>query len=184
MRIHIFGASGSGTTTLGKALAPHLGWMHLDADDFYWKRTNPPYQQKIPLEQRNASITSAIEKYKSVIISGSMVSWGEQWKLAVDLAVFLYIPQKIRMERLRKRETARYGNLLYSDENIKANTSAFLEWAVRYDDKKFTGRSISQHELWITQLTCTVLKIEGDTSVKERVDLVLEQLRILKKVTK
>jgi adenylate kinase family enzyme len=35
-RIHILGASGSGTTTLAKALANELGYKHFDTDDYYW----------------------------------------------------------------------------------------------------------------------------------------------------
>ncbi|WP_414847104.1 shikimate kinase [Chryseobacterium sp. IT-36CA2] len=35
MRIHIFGASGSGVTTLGKALSEKLNIEYLDSDDFF-----------------------------------------------------------------------------------------------------------------------------------------------------
>lgn len=38
-----FGASGSGTTTLGKELATEMGYHHFDADDFYWEQTDIPY---------------------------------------------------------------------------------------------------------------------------------------------
>ena len=34
-RIHLFGASGSGTTTLGVALAERLAIAHFDSDNFY-----------------------------------------------------------------------------------------------------------------------------------------------------
>ncbi|MEO6565651.1 MAG: adenylate kinase, partial [Casimicrobiaceae bacterium] len=46
MHIHITGASGSGTSTLGAALANHLDVAHFDADDFYWLPTVPPYTAK------------------------------------------------------------------------------------------------------------------------------------------
>ena len=35
-KIHIIGASGSGTSTLGKALAEVLPHNSLDTDDYYW----------------------------------------------------------------------------------------------------------------------------------------------------
>ena len=41
-RIHILGASGSGTTTLGRALAERLQCPHFDADDYFWVPTDPP----------------------------------------------------------------------------------------------------------------------------------------------
>ncbi len=36
-KIHIFGASGSGTSTLGAALSNELSYTHLDTDDYFWK---------------------------------------------------------------------------------------------------------------------------------------------------
>ena len=37
-------------------------------------------------------------------------------------------------------------------------------------------RSKVLHEAWMANLSCPVLKIEGDYSVNERVDIVLEYL--------
>lgn len=52
MRIHIFGASGSGTTTLGRELSSRLGIVHLDTDDYYWFPTDPPFTAKRPIAER------------------------------------------------------------------------------------------------------------------------------------
>ncbi|MDN5202388.1 AAA family ATPase [Fulvivirgaceae bacterium BMA10] len=176
MKIHIFGASGSGTTTLGRRLAQQINYKHLDADDYYWEKTDPPFQDKMPLDLRNEHIIRDFELNPFVIISGSMVSWGKQWESAFDLAVFLYIPHKIRMERLRKREMERYGDSLQKEEDALANSKAFLDWAAKYDDETFEGRSIGQHKAWIKRLECPVLKIEGDTTVDERVNLVVREI--------
>jgi hypothetical protein len=43
-RIHIVGASGSGTTSLASAIAAQCGHRHLDTDDFFWMPTSPPYR--------------------------------------------------------------------------------------------------------------------------------------------
>ena len=39
--IHIFGAAGSGTTTLGSKISSKLGYKHMDTDDYYWIPTKP-----------------------------------------------------------------------------------------------------------------------------------------------
>ena len=39
--IHIFGASGSGTTTLAEKISRELGYFHLDTDDYFWLPTDP-----------------------------------------------------------------------------------------------------------------------------------------------
>ena len=51
-RIHIVGASGSGTTTLAKELGKELNYKHFDTDNFFWVKTHPPYQQKTQVEER------------------------------------------------------------------------------------------------------------------------------------
>ena len=48
MNILIFGASGSGITTLGKELEKHTDFVHLDVDDYYWEQTLPPFLEKVP----------------------------------------------------------------------------------------------------------------------------------------
>lgn len=176
MKIHIFGASGSGTTTLGKALHEKLGYRHLDADDYYWEKTDPPFQQKVPLEKRNQRITAAFKAQENCIISGSMVSWGPEWASAFDLYVFLYLPPAIRMQRLYNREIERYGDLLMTDEKIKTESKAFMDWARQYDNGTFQGRSLAIHLDWIKVLDGQVLKIEGDTTVAERVEKLITEI--------
>lgn len=51
-RLHVLGASGSGTTTLARALANHWSAPHADADDYFWVPTNPPYVEKRPEADR------------------------------------------------------------------------------------------------------------------------------------
>ena len=45
-RVHIFGAAGCGSSTLGWALARRLGFQHLDTDDVCWRPTTPSFQRK------------------------------------------------------------------------------------------------------------------------------------------
>ncbi len=177
MKIHIFGASGSGTTTLGKALQQKLGYRHLDADNYYWEKTAPPFQIKIPIEKRNQLITKDFLAQENCIISGSMVSWGVEWASAFDLYVFLYLPPAIRMQRLKDREIERYGAALKTNEKFRADSKAFLEWASQYDDGTFQGRSLGIHLDWIQVLEGKVLKIEGDTTVEDRVERIVAVIR-------
>ena len=74
MRIHIMGASGSGTSTLGAALANHLCVDHFDADDFYWLPTVPPYTTKRDPVARLALLAAALGETDYSILSGSAVS--------------------------------------------------------------------------------------------------------------
>lgn len=46
MKIHIFGASGSGVTTLAASIAAEAVIKHLDVDDYFWIKTNPQFTTK------------------------------------------------------------------------------------------------------------------------------------------
>ena len=47
--IHILGASGSGTSTLGGDLAETLSFTHFDTDDYYWETK---FSKARPVAQR------------------------------------------------------------------------------------------------------------------------------------
>ncbi|WP_422860003.1 AAA family ATPase [Flagellimonas sp. S174] len=177
MKILIFGASGSGTTTLGNEIGKRTVFKHLDVDDYYWKKTNPPYQVKIPLTERNINLKADFKKFENVVVSGSLVSWGMKWKTAFDLAVFIQLENTKRMERLKKREAVRYGEKLLTDKNIQKNSNAFLEWANQYENPNFDGRSLKVHNNWIEMLDCKILRLNGATELNKNVEIVLNKVK-------
>jgi adenylate kinase family enzyme len=180
MKIHLFGASGSGVTTTGKALAEATGFSYFDSDAYYWLPSEPPFRYKRPAEARNGLLRADLARHPDWIFGGSATSWGDCWQEVLDLAVFLWIPPEVRMARLQRREYERYGEVICHDPDRKAQYDAFLAWAARYDDPHFTRRSRTVHEQWMTTLACPVLRLEGDLSVAGRVDRILleaERLR-------
>lgn len=181
MKILIFGASGSGTTTLGRELEKQINFKHLDADDYYWKKTEIPFQEKTPLQERNKFLKTDIEKYENVVVSGSLVSWGKEWTIAFDLAVFIYLKNEVRMQRLKARELERYGNELLTDKKLQEKSKTFIEWASKYDDPSFDGRSLKIHNEWITNLNCPVLRLDGEEELEVKVKQVISQIDILTK---
>jgi hypothetical protein len=166
MRIHITGASGSGTSTLGAALAKHLTFAHFDADNFYWLPTVPPYTAKRDPAERLALLASALEESDNSILSGSVMKWGREVEDSFDLIVFLYLDASIRVERLRKREIQKLG---HADPE-------FLEWAAQYDMGPKEGRSLAKHRAWLLDRRCPVLELEGDLTVDDRMAAVLAHI--------
>jgi len=177
MKILIFGASGSGTTTLGIEIEKLTGFTHLDVDDYYWKQTEPPFQEKIPLIERNKNLKADFEKFENVIISGSMVSWGKEWETSFDLAIFIRLDNNERMKRLKKRETERYKEKLLTDKNIQRNSKAFLDWADQYENSNFEGRSLRIHNNWIELLNCKILRIDGAIKLNDNTEKVLAEIK-------
>ncbi|SHM46095.1 AAA family ATPase [Gracilibacillus kekensis] len=172
-KIHILGASGSGTSTLGAALSKELPHTYLDTDDYFWINK---FTEQRPVPERRKMLNNDLLNYGNWILSGSVCKWGDNFKPYFDLVVFLWIPEEIRLERLKVREYERYGEeVLYGGSNYN-QSKKFLEWASLYDHAGMEVRSKKLHEHWMQDLPCPVLRLEGDYSVEERVNRVLEYL--------
>jgi adenylate kinase family enzyme len=157
MRIHVLGASSSGTTTLGAALAERLGAAHLDTDRFFWEATDPPFTTKRPEAERIALMEARMAGRPAWIISGSMMGWGEVFIPRLDLAVFLHVPSQVRLERLMARERARYGAAIAPGGPMHAQHLEFME----------------RHRAWLAGLPCPVIEIAGTPSLEESVARVM-----------
>jgi len=172
MKIHIMGASCAGATTLGRALSARLGMPCFDTDDYFWAPSAVPYTVRREPAERIAMLKADFAANNDAIVSGSLVSWGDEWLTMFDVVVFLYIPHEIRMQRLVAREVERYGDAIYTDPERIRLFDAFKSWATGYDDNSTNGRNLQVHQNWIKKLNCPVLEITGDTTVEERIDLV------------
>jgi adenylate kinase family enzyme len=175
-RIHVFGASGSGCTTLGKALGERLGIVHLEADDVLWLTTEPPFSTVRELADRHAMLAEMISRHESWTLSGSLCGWGDLIIPSITLAVFVSIPKELRMQRLARRERDRFGDAIAPEGPRESQYRAFMEWAARYDDGDVSVRSRALHESWLAQLPCPALRLEGDLSTEERLARTLASL--------
>lgn len=175
-RIHIFGASGSGTTTLGKELSEKLNIAHFDTDDYFWEPTSPPFIVQRKKEERIKLLTEAIEKHDAWILSGSLCGWGDVFIPQFDLAVYLYIPKELRMKRLIKRERERYGKDIDEGGEMHEVYNEFMSWAESYDSGDISIRSKALHEKWMKDLSCRLLKLEGDIPIEEKVNEVIREI--------
>lgn len=168
-RIHIVGASGSGTTSLAAELAGRYGHRHLDTDDFYWRRTDPPFREKRPPAERLASLGTTFQEAKRWVVSGSLCGWGDPLIPEFELVVFLLVPTPVRLARLRAREIERYGRQAIAPGGALHEAHVeFLEWAGRYDTGDPEMRSRAMHEAWLAALPCSVVRLEGDLSIVEQ----------------
>jgi adenylate kinase family enzyme len=168
-RIHIVGASGSGTTSLAAELAGRYGHRQLDTDDFYWRRTDPPFREKRPPEKRLAALRTTFREAKRWVLSGSLCGWGDPLIPEFELVVFLLVPTPVRLARLRAREIERYGRQAIAPGGALHEAHVeFLEWAGRYDTGDPEMRSRAMHEAWLAALPCSVVRLEGEASIVEQ----------------
>lgn len=172
-RIHILGASGSGTSTLGSELSLLLPYAILDSDDYFWAEKFTKQREQ---KDRIQLLKEDLSKYNQWILSGAVCGWGDELKPCFDLVIFLFIPKEIRLQRLKEREFQRYGDAILPGGSKFEQFKTFIEWASLYDEAGLEVRSKALHEQWMSDLSCPILRIEGDYSVKERIDIVLDYL--------
>ena len=159
--IHILGASGSGTSTLGKAISEKYGHVLLDTDDFFWMPTNPPFTTPRERDKRTKLLDKDMQKHDKCVITGSLCGWGDVFIPKFELCVWLLTPTDIRIERLKKREFARFGNRILLGGDMYEDHTDFIEWAKTYDTADNTQRSYAMHNEWKEKLTCPLLILNG-----------------------
>ena len=166
LRIHITGASGSGTSTLAAALARALGGAHLEADDYYWQPTPQPYTAKRHRNERLSLLLNDLCDVRVAVVAGSVADWGPELEDCFHLIVFLRLDTQARVARLLRRETERFGRV----------NPAFLEWAAQYDQGAMPGRSLARQRAWLAARHCPVVELRSAASVDELVATVVQTL--------
>ena len=175
-RIHILGASGSGTTTLGRALAARLQCPHFDTDDYFWLPTDPPYTHQREQTARQQRLMDDLTAQEQWVLSGSLCGWGDVAITLFELVVFLSIPHDIRIERLRRREHARFGERILPGGDMYETSQAFLAWAASYDEGGVDIRSRQRHDQWLSTLPCPILCFEGEYTIEEQLAVLMVEI--------
>lgn len=154
--VHIYGASGSGTTTLAKYISEKLNYAFMDTDDYFWKPTNPPYKEKRNVSERLELMKKDIAKSDKVIISGSLVDWGDELIPLFTFVIRLNTATDIRIERLKRREYEHFGSRIETggDMYMYDAHQEFLAWAAAYDRGDINLRSKAKHDEWQKLLEC------------------------------
>lgn len=165
--IHIFGASGSGTTTLARKISEEMNYFFMDTDDYYWMPTEIPFTVKRPIEDRLALMKKDIEEHENVVLSGSLTDWGDTLIPYFTLAVRVVTDTDTRVRRLAEREYRRFGDRIREGGDMYEAHLEFLAWAARYDEGDAQMRSRAHHDQWQKLLKCPVLIVDGAEDLNE-----------------
>ncbi len=119
MIILVMGVSGSGKTTIGKALAADLGWKFYDADDYHSAQAVVKMRNRVPLtdedrapwlERLHKAISSWLKAGEDAVLACSalkanyrtqLYSEGDPVKIA-----FLHISHELAAERVNRRSAS------------------------------------------------------------------------------
>lgn len=159
--IHILGASGSGTSTLGQALSRLYGYTQLDTDDYFWMPTDPKFTVKREIAERQKLMEADIINYQRCVITGSLCGWGDIFIPRFDLVIYIITSKDVRLSRLKKREYERFGDRILPGGDMYTDHVKFLAWAGQYDIGGPEMRSRVMHDAWLKQMACPVIIVDG-----------------------
>ncbi|WP_066501355.1 AAA family ATPase [Abyssisolibacter fermentans] len=176
--IIIFGSSGSGKTTLGKMVAERLGFPYYDLDDYIWRRdTVKPFTVMYTREEKINRLMSDISQSEFFVMAGSMDSFNTPFVPLFDLAVHITASVEVRLARINKREYKRFGKRILEGGDLYENHQRFLNLAARYDSDG--SPSMKTHKQWANLLPCKVIRINGEDSLSNSMELIVNVYREL-----
>lgn len=172
-RINLIGASGTGKTTLGKALAQALQCPHFDADAYYHLPTDPPFQQQRSPAERTRLFLLDLPPAPAWVLSGSVISWEPHPELSFDLIVFLRLPVDLRLQRLREREQALYGERIAPGGDMYEDHLGFMDWTAGYDHSTADVNNLQIHTGWLARQRCQVLTMAEPLTLEQQLEKIL-----------
>lgn len=142
MRVLISGGPGSGCTSTALMVGDRLNIPVFDSDTYFHKPSDPPFQEQYTPEERRELLSRALAGHSSWILSGSVATWG-----LIDLrpthAVFLQIPTVERLDRLKRRQRARFGPRIDPGGDMEEEHNSFMAWAAEYEYHTGRGRNLA-----------------------------------------
>ena len=177
--IVVFGAGGTGKTTLACELARLLKFEHFDTDDYFFEQTEPPFTQARSLEKRIEILRPLLKS--NFVISGCLREWGGAFDSMLSMAVFLTAPTDVRIERVEEREFNRNGERIKPGGDLYARHRKFIDYIATYDNGGMETRSLVSQEAWEKTLACPVIRVDGTIDWRINAVNIMEQfLEIVK----
>ena len=176
-RINIFGASGTGKTTLGRALAARLGVAYLDSDHYFHFPTDPPFAKQRSPEERNRMLADDMRKHGSWVLSGSIMRWNFEPQPDYSLVVFLYLPPEVRLARVFERERRLFGARIEPGGDMEEIHREFRDWTTAYDTGSMADMSsLATHEAYLAKIESPQLRLSQPMTTDEQVAAILKRL--------
>lgn len=165
--IMICGANGSGKSTLGKALAEAIGFCHMDIEEYYFLPSDIPYSLHRSREECAELMLRDIYKSGDFIITAVNPDFGGGINSLCRMAVYLYAPKEVRLERIKKRSFEKFGERAARGGDLFEIEDNFLRFAA--------NRPVEDIEKRFDILTCPKIYADGEEDISENVKIISEE---------
>lgn len=162
--IMIMGLNGSGKSTICRELADLLNYKRMDSEDYYFLDSDIPYTKSRTKEEVQQLMHDDIRIYHNYVLSSVGCNWGPEIVSTFKLAVLLYAPLQVRLERIKQREIARFENRVLEGGDMYESQKKFHEMVASRSEEDIKQQAGS--------LTCPVLEIDATLPIREILDMV------------
>ncbi|UWG97534.1 MAG: AAA family ATPase [Candidatus Dehalobacter alkaniphilus] len=165
--IIVFGANGSGKSSLGRELARVLGFKNMDIEDYHFVKSGIPYTVERTREDCLNLMLSDIKEYRLFVISAVTGNFGEEISSMYELAVFMSAPLEIRIERIKQRACEQHGERIREGGDMYEQHLKFVDFV--------ESRSLSKIGQWAETLVCPIIHVDGTKPISENAEMIVKQ---------
>ena len=163
--ILICGLNGAGKSTFGHALAREALLPFVDIEDLYFpdRANGAYYAAPRPKEEVAAALEALTRSKQRFILASVRCDFGPAVQACLERAIYLYAPRDVRMERIRSRSYAAFGERMRPGGDLYEEEERFFAWAAARDEAVMRQ--------WVEALTCPVLRLDGRKPPEENLPL-------------
>ena len=162
--ICVCGLNGSGKTTLANALAKELNFKHMDVETYYFSATDNSYSSPRTREEVEKLLLEDIKKNPCFVFSAVNGNMASDINEHYDLIIYLEVPLKVRMERIRQRAIEKFGDRVLPGGDLYEQEEKFFQYAEK--------RAPDKIENWLTTFPCNILRLDGTKPLQENVRMI------------
>lgn len=169
-KILVCGGNGAGKSTLGRALALRLHCPFLDIEDYYFPPSEGdyPYRTSLRREDFIDRLLADLTGGGSLVMASVKGDFGPDPTALFTCAVLVDVPKPLRLERVRQRSFAKFGDRMHPGGDLYEQEERFFAMV--------QGRSNQDVEDWLRESRLPVIRVDGTQPVAASVDAVLQAL--------
>lgn len=154
-KILVCGGNGAGKSTLARALAQALNYPCLDIEDYYFpdRSGDAAYTDARSKEDAYAALLADMQRLDRFALAAVQLDLSPQMRSRLDCAVFIDVPAKVRMARIRARSYEKFGVRMLPGGDLHAQEEAFF--------RKAKARSMDDLLVWLQQTQLPLFTVDG-----------------------
>lgn len=171
-KIIVCGGNGAGKSTLARALGIRLGIPYLDVESYYFPDLQADYPYADPRSRDEVCRLLLLDMmaYDSLVLSSVKGDFGTEIERLFTCAVYVDVPKAVRLERVRGRALAQFGQRVLPGGDLYEKQLAFFRMVER--------RTGYETEDWLKTVTLPVIRVDGTRPVAENTEFLAQMLLI------